>query len=912
MMQEGLQLTVNGVLRTVDAPESVSLLTYLRETLGLTGAKNGCDGSGTCGACTVLVNGTAQKSCQLKLADLNGAVVLTIEGLSEEGDHPIQRSFIDCGAVQCGFCTPGMILATKGLLDRTPHPTRDEIVKALSGNLCRCTGYAKIIEAVEAAARTIPAQGHDRDASGRIGGSMPRPDASAKVSGQAAFADDEHRDGDLVLRVVWPTHPHAQIISIDCRDARTVEGVVDVLTAAEIPGANAYGLIHRNQPVLCEDRVRFLGDPIALVIAESKEAAETAAQKVRVEMEPLQTVYEAAEALEETAPQLHAEGNVCCEYRLEHGSPQAVFEEAHLTVAGRYETPAVEHAYLEPEAGSAEWVDETLVVRAAAQYPQAIQAQVSEVLGLEKARVRIVSPAVGGAFGGKTDISVHALLALAAWRTKRRVRLTWTREESLRASVKRHPMVMDYRMAFDREGALLAVEGDILANAGAYESLSHPLLEQTAAFSTGPYRVPAVDVRVRGVYTNTPTSSAFRGFGIPQPTFAVESLFDEAAERLGLSPIELRRRNVLLPGDRSATGQIMREDTHVLEALEALEPAYEALRAEAADGNGVGIACGYKNVGLGLGESDHATAALVAHPDGTLEVRVGAVDVGQGSETIVTQLASERLGVDPRRVRVCWGDTAHTPDGRETNASRQTVVTGNAVLEAAEALAGRLLSEAQRLFPEIPAPIHYENGLAGADGVRHGWEEICARLDAPLEASVRYLAPDTSPLARWEDSDAASPVNYFAYTFFAHLAHVSVHPETGRTQVERLTSAFDLGRVIHRQAAEGQIEGGAVMGVGFALSEAYHGADGPHTTRLAQCAVPRTLQMPQLETIFVEAGDSVGPHGCKGIGEVAMIAVAPAITNAIHDAAGVRIRRLPATPSDIRAQRARESEARDA
>jgi len=897
-MSRLVHLTVNGVARTVPPDARTSLLEYLRQDLGLTGAKNGCDGTGTCGACTVLVNGQTRRSCQLKLVEVDGAEILTIEGLSEDGDHPIQRAFIGSGAVQCGFCTPGMILATKALLDRHPRPTREEILRGLSGNLCRCTGYAKIIEAVQRAAADTAGQAQ-LCTSVDIGSPLRRSDALAKVTGRAEYADDHTSSGTLILRTVWASEPHALIRGIDTSKAREIDGVVAVLTAEDIPGTNRYGLIHRNQPVLCGEKVLFSGDPVALVIAETAEAASEAAAKVDVDLAPLQPVFDSGEALAADAPRLHPEGNLLAEYRLQHGSPDTVMAVASTNVAGHFETPAVEHAYLEPEAGYAEWIDDTIVIHATAQYPQAIQRQLADVLGVEERRIRIVCPQAGGAFGGKTDISVHALLALGAWHTRRTVRLTWTREESLRASVKRHPMSMDYRIALDENGTLLGLEADIVANVGAYESLSHPVLEQTAAFSSGPYRVPHVDIRVAGVYTNTAISSAFRGFGIPQPAFAIESLLDDAAHRLGISPIEIRKRNALRPGDRSITGQTMGHDTHVLDVLGALEPSYETLRATLPDSEGIGIACGYKNVGLGLGEEDHATATLSIEPTGRLSVHVGAVEVGQGSETVLGQIAADELGAVPEAVEVRWGDTALTPDGRETNASRQTVVSGNAVLLACESLKTELLAHASKLAPELEGSIHFDRGLVDESGQRVPWEELLSRLDSPVSTSARYQAPDTSPLTSWEET-IDSPANYFAYTFFANLAHVRADRDSGRIAVQRMVSAYDVGRVINRQTAEGQIEGGAIMGVGYALSESYTGHGEQPTTTPARCGVPRILGTPSLETIFVEPGDSVGPHGAKGIGEVAMISVAPAITNAIRDALGIRVNQLPATPAMIR------------
>ncbi len=881
-MPASISLTVNGDTHRLSPSSDRSLLAFLREDLGLTGAKNGCDGSGACGACTVLVDGQAKKSCRLQLSELDGAEILTIEGLSADGSHPVQQAFISCGAVQCGFCTPGMVLASVALLARSPAPTREDVLRGLNGNLCRCTGYVKIVDAVQQAARILAGDKTERiDDAGES--SLPRPDAFGKVTGRARYADDLRSPDDLVLRVVWAEHAHALLKAIRTEDAKRIEGVVDILTADDVPGTNAYGLIHRNQPVLCRDRVRFLGDPVALVIAEDERAAERAVERIELAWEQLPEIRRPEMALDPDAVRIHEEGNVCCEYRVDHGDVDAAFTDAHLCVSGRFETPAVEHAYLDPEAGIAEWDDDTLVVHAASQYPQAIQEQLADLFDLPRDRIRVISPTVGGAFGGKTDISVQALVALAAWHTKRRVRLTWRREESLRASVKRHPMIMDYHLALDADGRLLGVKADLIANAGAYESLSHPLLEQTAAFAAGPYFVPAIAVRVRGVYTNTPTSSAFRGFGIPQPTFAMESLLDEAARSLALSPFDVRRKNALRPGDRSATGQIVGNDTHIVEALDALAESYAELEESKGVDEGVGVACGYKNIGLGLGESDHASATVVARPDGRLIVKAGAVDVGQGSETILAQLAAERLGLLPSDVRVEWGDTAFTPDGRETNASRQTVVSGNAVVQAVDRLWEELVqSSGEKLSSETAR--------------REIWKRLCAGLDAPYEVAVCYQAPDTVPLRSWDDR-GAPPVNYFTYTFFANLAHVRVDASTGRTRVLKLVSSYDVGRVIHRQAAEGQIEGGAVMGMGFALSESF---DADRTQTLADCGIPRASSLPDVEARFVETEDSIGPHGCKGIGEVSMIAVAPSITNAIRDAIGIRVYELPANAANLR------------
>lgn len=904
--QKPVTLTVNGQHMHIFTDPGMTLLKFLREELGLTGAKNGCDGKGICGACTVIVNGRAVKSCLIKMGDLEGAEIMTIEGLARDELHPLQAAFVKNGALQCGFCTPGMLMAAKALLDKNLNPSRTEIARAINGNLCRCTGYVKIFKAIEEAAAAIR-EGKNivldvQRSPPVIGERLPLKDAVEKVTGRFLFLDDLPARDALIAKVVWASYPHAIIKGIDVSQAEKVPGVVKILTARDVPGQNAYGLIREDQPVLCSERVRYLGDPVALVVARDAPTAERAAALVRVEYEPLPPVFEPEEALLAGAPALFPGGNIACKFTLKKGDPEAAFSLASLVLERTFRTQAVEHAYLEPESGIAEWENGRIVIRAACQYPQAVKRQLAKILGTSEETIRVIAHPTGGAFGGKTDISVHALLALAAWHTRSKVKLVWTRAESLRASVKRHPMKLTYKIGFDADGHILAIKARIVANVGAYHTLSIPVLEQTTAFSTGPYRVPNVDVETLGVFTNTPPSSAMRGFGIPQPTFAIESLMDEAAEALGLSPIEIRRRNALRPGDMSPTGQKMGADTHLIETLEALEDEYKKYKHQklVEAGLGVGIACGYKNIGLGLGEEDYAEAQIEVLPSGRVLLRVGVVDIGQGGSSVLAQLAAHELGITYDLVDVVWGDTDITPDGRETNASRQTVVSGNAVKEAASSLIRLAMQKAMDLGLEPP--------LSFANGVITDKSGRCISLfeiakEGRLSASGKYIAPRTMPLCDGKKvsvDELQEYKNYFAYSFFSNLAVVKVDRETGQVKVLKIISAYDIGRAINRSAVEGQLEGGAVMGMGYALSEEFI-AYGPFMTdNLAKCGIPRALSTPEIIIKLIEAGDSLGPYGAKGVGEVAMVAVAPAITNAIYDAVGVRVRSLPVKSQKLR------------
>lgn len=891
-----ITIKVNETLYRLDIDPERTLLDFLRRDLGLTGAKNGCDGKGICGACTVLVNGQARRSCLLQMGQLDGADVITIEGLQRAGKlHPLQEAFIAVGAVQCGFCTPGMIMAAKALLDKNPSPTREDIVRALRGNLCRCGTYSKVIAAVQRAASRVE-ESKESKSPPAIGAPLAPKTAMEKVTGELKFADDLPEEGTAFCKIIWPPFPHAEIKKIYTHEAMQVPGVIRVLTAADVPGKKTFGLIHPDQPVLAVNRVRYLGDPVAIIVAESEKAAEAGRDLVRVEYTELPSLHDPEEAAADGAPELHDGGNPVCEFSLRKGSIEDGFRESAIVVEGRFTTPAVEHAYLEPEAGIAEYVDGRVTVRAGCQYPQIIRRQLAAVLDIPEEKVRVIAHPTGGAFGGKTDISIQALLALAAYVTGRRVKLTLTREESLRATVKRHPMVMLYRMGFAQDGRLKAIAGDILADCGAYETLSIPVLEQTTAFSTGPYSVPNVAIRTRGVFTNNPPSSAFRGFGVPQPTFAVESLIDEAALKLGISPIEVRKLNALRPGDHTATGQVLGPDTHLVECLEAIERDYMDCAHKGKD-IGMGVACGYKNVGLGLGEHDYANAEIEVLPTERVLLRVGAIDLGQGACTVLAQIAAHELCIDYALVDVEMGDTDRDPDARETNASRQTVMSGNAVLDAVKNLREVVKEVAQRIYGLDGKPVVKGHYIYSSRDKIDVFElaRKASRCGERIMAQGTYVAPKTFPIGSPEGKR-----NYVTFGFFSNLALVKVNISTGRVSVKKLFSAYDVGRAINRLAVEGQLEGGAIMGIGYALSEEYRVHGPKRTTTLAQCGVPRIDSLPDdLIVRLIEKEDSLGPYGAKGVGEMAMIAVAPAITNAVRDATGIRIYDLPATPARL-------------
>jgi CO/xanthine dehydrogenase Mo-binding subunit/aerobic-type carbon monoxide dehydrogenase small subunit (CoxS/CutS family) len=574
-----VSLTVNGerVTATVDA--DLTLLRFLRETLRLTGTKEGC-GQGECGACTVLVNGQAVNSCLIPVVAVDGCEVVTIEGLARNGElDPLQQAFIDEGAIQCGFCTPGAIMSAKALLLANPKPSEEEIREALSGNLCRCTGYQKMVRAVKVASGQVPPREIHPSSPNYsvIGRKVRRRDAIDKATGRAAYADDISLPNMLYGRALRSAYPHALIKGIDCSAAERVPGVVAVLTAKDVPGLNRYGLVYLDQPVLADDKVRCLGDAVALVVAESERAAEEALGLIQVDYEELPGVFSAEEALKPGAPVVHEKGNLVQHTKVRKGDVAAGFAQSEVVVENTFRTQCVEHAYLEPECSVAALDHHgNLTVWTSTQYVFRDRRQIAPVLGLPVNKVRVVQMTTGGGFGGKDDITTEILAGLAALKTGRPVKVRFTREESMRATTKRHPMVIKARLGANREGKLLALEGEVYADTGAYVSLGVYVVKKAGLHLSGPYYIPNIKVDTYTVYTNNPPSGAMRGFGVVQAAFVHESLMDLLAEKLQMDPLEIRYKNALEPGLSTGTGHVLKHGVGIKAALEEVKRYLEA------------------------------------------------------------------------------------------------------------------------------------------------------------------------------------------------------------------------------------------------------------------------------------------------------------------------------------------------
>ncbi len=907
-----IHLTVNDQAREARVSPDLFLVDYLRKELKLTGTKNGCN-QGHCGTCTVIVDGKAVRSCIVKMARLEGSRVETIEGLARDGKmHPLQEAFVAEGAVQCGFCTPGAIMAAKALLDAQPAPTEKEIRKALKNNLCRCTGYASIVKAVQRAARQLAGEAQPPETAARseetgdvVGARLVGKDILSKVTGQIQYADDVSEEGMLYGRVLWSDHPHAEILGIDTAAAAQLPGVRAVLTAKDVPGVNRIGILRRDQPAIA-DRVRFIGDPVAVVIAETEEIARQAVERLVVDYRPLPGVFTPTDAAAPNAPLVHETGNLCHQESIERGNVREAFQKAAVVVEQTYTTPFVEHAFLEPESGIARPTENGgVLIEIGTQCAYDDQAQLCDALALPPEKVRVVQRPMGGAFGGKEDIILHFFLAVGALRTGHPVKMTLERQESLRTHPKRHACTMRYKTAASADGHLLAVESDIVLDTGAYASLGPDILENMLTFGAGPYYVPNLQLAAKAYYTNNVPGGAMRGFGVPQVTFAMESQMDAMARALKMDPFAFRRLNALDVGLALASGHILESSVGIKSTLDAAQAALRTVALPASGKKvGVGVACAVKNLGFGHGVAEDAGAIVELMPQGTFRVRVGISDYGQGSLTAMAQIAAQALGVPYARIKVLGADTALAPRTGPTTASRQTYLSGNALVAACDKLKTKILQYAKE---ELGLPA---DGLELKGGklvhVPTGKSVDLSAVQSHLIAEERFLAPATVPFLR-EASRAGTPEQrlqrtHWAYSFSTHVAIVEVDEATGVVRVAQFIAAHDVGRAINPQVIEGQIAGGVSMGIGYGLSEAFIVEQGINRTKtLYDCHIPTAEDVPEILALIVEDPEPHGPFGAKGVGEAAALAPAAAVLNAIYDAVGVRITALPATKARVRA-----------
>lgn len=840
-------LTVNGVCHQTDRDQK--LIDYLREDLRLTSVKNGC-GEGACGTCTLLVDGKKARACILTVAKADGKHITTVEGLTDREKQVYVHCFGETGAVQCGFCIPGMVISAKALLDTNLTPTRREVKAALKGNICRCTGYVKIEDAILMAAeffreeKPVPQTHQD----GKIGSLFTRVDAQEKVLGTGQYVDDIQVPGMIYAKALRSAYPRARVQAIRLEKALAHPDVVKILTAKDVP-FNKTGHVVPDWDVMIAqgDVTRYVGDAIVLVATRRREALDEALALVEVDYEVLPPLTDPLEAMKPDAPLLHEKGNILFRQELKRGDVDAAIASAAYVVTHHYSTPMTDHAFMEPECAIAMPDGEGgLTLYTASQSVYDEQREIARMLQLPPDKVRSISKLVGGGFGGKEDMSVQHHAALMAFHTGLPVKVKFSRQESLRIHTKRHAMEMDVTTACDKDGILLAMRATLISDCGAYASLGGPVLQRACTHAGGPYNFQNVDITGICVYTNNVPGGAFRGFGVTQSCFAAEQNLNLLAEKVGISPWEIRYRNAIRPGQVLPNGQVAGPDTAYVKCLEAVREAYESSPY-------AGIAGCMKNSGIGVGLPDVGRCKLVV-VDGKVHIRTSAACIGQGMATVCTSMVCSVTSLPPETVIHEAPDTALTPNSGTTTASRQTLFTGEATRRAAELLKAEL-AQGQTL-----------EALEG-----------------------REFYSEYSGVTDKMGADVPNPVSHVAYSYGTQV----VIMDESKT-VSKVVAAYDVGRVINPKACEGQVEGGVLMGLGYGLTEDFVMEEGFVKSTYGTLGLIRAPQAPEIQTILIEENDPEGlAFGAKGIGEISAIPTAPAAGHAACRVDGVFRDRLP-------------------
>ncbi len=833
-----ISFTLNDKNIQVDQSSTKRLLDFLRHDHGLTSVKDGCS-KAACGTCTVLIDGKSKKSCAFKVSRLEGKTITTVEGLTDREKEVYDFAFAKAGAVQCGFCIPGMVLCAKALIDITPDPSKPEIIKALRNNICRCTGYVKIIDAIEITARylrenlEIP----KIEFSGKLGEDFHRIDAREKTLGYGQYVDDIHLPGMLYGKALRSKYPRSLVNKIDITAAQNHPDAAVVLTAEDIPGEKKLGhIIHDWDALISQgDTTRYVGDALALAASINESSLDEILDLIQIEYEELEPLRNPTEALADNAPAIHESGNILTRQKLVRGDAESAIENAEFKVTKTYSAPFTEHAFMEPECAVAVFENDAILLYTGSQGIYDDQREVARVLGLEKEKVRVQSKLVGGGFGGKEDMTVQHHAALLAWHLKKPVKVKFSRQESIMIHPKRHAMEIELTTACDKDGKLTGMDAKIVFDTGAYASLGRPVLQRACTHASGPYNFKNIHVEGTAVYTNNPPAGAFRGFGVSQSVFAFESNLNLLAEMAGISAWEIRYKNAVRPGQSLSNGQIADENTALAECLEAVKNVYESSKY-------AGIAASFKNSGIGGGVPDVGRCILSIEKE-KVHIRTSAACIGQGIGTVALQIVCEVSHLKPDQIIVESPDTARTPNSGTTTASRQTVFTGEALKRAA---------------------LKLKTAMASGKSLKD------------LENAEFYgeFASKTDPIG----SDKPNPISHVVY---GYAAQVVVLDDDGK--LEKVVAACDLGKVVNQKAAEGQIEGGIVMGLGYALTEDYPLINSVPQAKYSNLGLFKSVDVPDIETIIVERDfDSDLACGTKGVGELAAIPTAPATQGAYY------------------------------
>ena len=822
--------------------KDMKLLPFLRNVCKLKSVKDGCS-EGACGTCHVLIDGKAAKACVPKLSKLEGKHILTIEGFEEEEKEIFVRAFGEAGAVQCGFCIPGMVIVAKGLLDKNPDPTRADAADAIKNNICRCTGYKKIIDGILLAAKYkregLP---EEKQYTWKVGERVPRVDVREKVLGTGQYPDDVEVEGMIYGSALRSAYPRARVKAIHTEKAKALPGVVAVFTAEDIPGSVKTGHLKQDWDALIPvgHLTHYLGDSIALVAAESLEIVEEAKNLIEVEYEELPMVHDPYEAMAEDAPKVHdsEKDNLLAHWHVHRGNAEDAIKNSKYILTDRFHTPWTEHAFLEPECAVAMPDGEDgVLVYSTDQGVYDTQHECMALLGLPAEKVKVRNKLVGGGFGGKEDVTVQHHAAMIAYLTKRPVKVKLTRAESILIHPKRHPMDMEFTLGCDENGIIQGVKASVIADTGAYASLGGPVLQRACTHASGPYNYQNFDIDGKAYYTNNPPAGAFRGFGVTQTCFAIEMLLTKMAGLVGISPWEIRYRNAIRPGQELPNGQIVDNSTALAETLEAVKDAFESSPY-------TGIACAMKNAGVGVGLPDWGRCRLLVR-DGRVEIHSGASCIGQGLGTVLVQTVAEELGLTREQIFYDASNTWDAPDSGTTSGSRQTLVTGEACRRACEKMKKDLQG-------------HTLSDLEG----REYTGEYLAKTDAM-------------------GSDVKNPVSHVAY---GYATQVCILNEDGT--VAKIVAAHDVGKAVNPLSVEGQIVGGVVMSYGFALTEKYPIKDCKPTAKYGTLGLPKANRIPEVESIIVEKEGLKVAGGAIGIGEITSIPTAPAIAGAYYSLDG--------------------------
>jgi len=875
----------------------------LRDDLGLTGTKVGCD-AGDCGACTIQIDGEQHYACLTAIGQLEGRQVRTVEGLSKKGSlSSLQQAFLEEGAAQCGICTPGMLMAAQSLLDKNQNPSEKQVLDALGGVLCRCTGYTKIVQAVlKAGKQSIPAS--PSKSTFFVGSRMSKVDGIKKINGEEIFGADYVPENSLWLRAVRSPHFRAkfyfdkpEIIS------QKIPGIVKVLTADDIPGNNGFGIYPhiKDQPVLAKNHVRYRGEAVIAIVGKKESIESLNEEDLGIKWEPLEAIrgWDSALSGEFEPVQSEVPDNILAEGFLKKNDVEKGFAESFTTAEGQWTTSAVEHGYIEPEAGYAEKVGQRLNIFVSTQTPYMDQAEVAQVLGINPEQIRIIPSAVGGGFGGKLDLSLQPLVAVAAWILEKPVRCIYSRPESLASTTKRHPVRSHAKAGCTKDGKLTAYKYDGDFNTGAYASWGPTVADRVPIHCTGPYFVPHVLSKTRALLTNESPSGAFRGFGTPQAAIVHEALMDILAEKVGMDPLDFRIKNAIRKGEKTNTGQLLKNSVGQVECLESLKSRWIKWCEEVKESNtknahikrGVGCGCVWYGCG-NTAMSNPSTMRVGINPEGKITLYNGAVDIGQGANTVMVQICADALGLPASQFDFVMSDTDLTADAGKTSASRQTFISGKAVKLAGENLRAKIIHLAES-SKDSTIILEKNKLFVKDDSGDHViiLSDIIPKPNGDVLIGEGTFDPPTTPL---DENRQGSP--YATYGFGAQIAKVEVDTLLGTTKVLKIAAAHDVGKAINPTQVEGQIQGGIAQGLGLALMEEYIQKE---SENFHDYLMPTVGDMPEIEIILIEDPEPLGPFGAKGIGEHALIPTAPAILGAIKDATGILINHVPATPDRV-------------